>query len=63
MQNRLLMLQAAPKIFFILIILHQEDLHEIIEVSVKHPLGVRSLVSGTKILDHLIRMQDIAADL
>ena len=59
------MLQASQLFHQILksIIFHQEDLHEVIQVSVKDCLSIRSLVTGTEILYHLVRMKDIASDL
>ena len=46
-----------------LVIFHQEDLHKVVQVTVKHTLGIGCLVSCPQILDHLIWMEDIAADL
>ena len=40
---------------------HQEHLHAIIKVTVKHPLSIGSLMSGTEVLHHLVRMQHIAS--
>ena len=45
------------------LIRHQEDLHEVVEVAVEDALCIGSLVAGAKILDHLVGMQDVAADL
>ena len=61
MHESLQMLQAFVTFNIILIIFHQEDLHEVVKVSVKHSLCIRSLMAGTQVLDHLVRMQDIAS--
>ena len=45
----------------IFIAAHKIDLHKLIEVPVKNPLSVGSLISGTQVLYHLIRMQYITA--
>lgn len=61
MHGSLQMLQASVIFNIILIIFHQEDLHEVIQVAVENSLSVRSLMSRAKVLDHLVRMQDIAS--
>ena len=45
------------------IVLHKENLHEIIQVSIKYPLRIGCFVTGTKVLDHLVRVKHIASDL
>ena len=45
------------------VVFHQEDFHEIIKVTVQDSLSIRSLMTGTQVLDHLVRMKDIASDL
>ena len=47
----------------ILIVFHQKDFHEVIEISIENSLGIRRLMARTEVLDHLVRMQDIASDL
>lgn len=61
MHGSLQMLQASVIFNIILIIFHQEDLHEVIKVTVEDSLGIRSLMARAKVLDHLVRMQDIAS--
>ncbi len=41
--------------------LHQEGLHEVVEIAVEHALGVGCGISRPQVLDHLVRMQHIAA--
>lgn len=48
-------------VIYCLIISHQEDFHEIIQVSVEHSLRIRGLVTGAQVLDHLVRMKHIAS--
>ena len=36
---------------------------EAVEVAVEHAFGVPDLVIGSMVLDHLVRVQDVAADL
>ena len=43
--------------------LGQRRRHERVEVAVKHALGVGRLHLGAQVLDHLVRLQDVAADL
>ena len=47
----------------ILIVFHQKDFHEVIEISIENSLSIRRLMARTEVLDHLVRMQDIASDL
>lgn len=42
---------------------HKEYFHKIIQISVKNTLCIGSFMPGTKILDHLVWMQDITSDL
>ena len=42
---------------------HEIDLHEVVEVSVQDSLSVGGLVACAQVLDHLVRMEDIASDL
>ena len=37
--------------------------HELVEVAVEHRLGVRRLHVGAQVLDHLVGLQDVGADL
>ena len=55
------MLLVSP--YHLFIVSHQENLHEIIQISVKNTLSIGSLVTSTKVLDHLVRMKHIASDL
>ena len=52
--TRLLLTRPAPL---------QVCLDEGMEVTIKDPLNVSDFEIGTKILDHLVRLQDIGADL
>ena len=42
---------------------HQVCDHEFLQISVQHGIRVAGLNAGAQILDHLVRMQDIGADL
>ena len=42
---------------------HQEGLHEFVQVSIQNGLGIGGLHSGTQVLDHLVGMKDVGADL
>jgi hypothetical protein len=42
---------------------HKEHFHEVVQITVEDALGVGGLVTGTQILDHLVWMKDVAADL
>ena len=44
-------------------LLRQRRLHELVEVAVEHAAGVRCLHAGAQVLHHLIRLQDVRADL
>lgn len=43
--------------------LHQVALHKLVQVAVKHALGVGGGIAGPQVLDHLVRMKDVGADL
>ena len=45
----------------ILIVFHQKDFHEVIEISIENSLGIRRLMARTEVLDHLVRMKHIAS--
>lgn len=42
---------------------HKEHFHKIVQIAVKNALGVGGFVTGAKVLDHLVWMQDVTADL
>ena len=42
---------------------HEEHLHKIVQIAVEDALGVGGLVTGAKVLYHLVWMKDVAADL
>ena len=45
----------------ILIVFHQKDFHEVIEISIENSLGIRRLMARTQVLDHLVWMKDVTA--
>src|SRR4051794_34136614 len=42
---------------------HQVRLDESVEITIEHPVDVADLLLGSMVLDHLIGMQHVAADL
>src|SRR5690242_1842803 len=44
-------------------LLRQRSLHEVIEIAVEHRACIRGRDAGTQVLDHLIGLQDVRADL
>ena len=56
-------LNSAFCIYLIIIVSHQEDLHEVVKVAVEDALRVGGLVAGAQVLDHLVGMKNVAADL
>ena len=38
-------------------------LNERVDIAVEHGLGLRSLIAGAQILDHLVRVEHVAANL
>src|SRR5436190_21595299 len=44
-------------------LLSQRRFHELIEIPIEHAAGVRGRDSGAQILDHLVGLQNVRADL
>src|SRR5690349_5436667 len=44
-------------------LLRQRRLHEVVEITIEHRARVRGRNAGAQILDHLIGLQDVRADL
>ena len=42
---------------------HKENLHKVIKIAVEDALCVGGFVTGAKVLDHLVWMKNVAADL
>ena len=50
-------------LFLFLAAAHEEDFHEVVQVSVKNCLGIRGFMTCAQVLDHLVRVQHITSDL